>query len=520
MATEREVIKSFLVSLGFQIDTGGLNKFTGALLNACKTAGKITGTLAGVTVAAEALVQVFAHSMEKLFYASNRTKASVENIQAIGFAFKQIGLSEEEALASLENFSRGLRTNPGLMALLKNLGVKAEGRDRVVVMTDLVKRLSAMPHYVGSQFAEMFGMDEQTFYMMKEMLPQLEAAQERRRAMNRAAGVDAQAAAKASQEYSNAIRDLWGQVGVLSDKLAIELMPEFKKVIGWANENLPIFTGYVIEVGKALGAWKTTDFSPKYLTGFVLEQLDLWQRWLDLIDNVKGALLKFTPAGMAAGMIERFQSIMQLQAAASQGGSVAGRGASGTIGSGSSPSSSSVAGGKTPLGIRQNNPGNLRSWGSALVQNGFAAFATEQEGLSAMAGNLLAYSKQGINTVRGIIGRWAPPSENDTGAYTNFVSKRLGVDPNEQLNMRDPQAMAALMDAIINKENGYNPYSRADLLGAAQGRIGGGDRSVVINQKTDIHIASTDPASAGRAVAAEQGRVNSDLTRNNVSQIR
>ena len=47
-----------------------------------------------------------------------------------------------------------------------------------------------------------------------------------------------------------------------------------------------------------------------------------------------------------------------------------------------------------------------------------------------MAVNLLTYQRQhGLDTVKGILNRWAPPSENDTGAYVQTVSRALGLRP-------------------------------------------------------------------------------------------
>ena len=53
-----------------------------------------------------------------------------------------------------------------------------------------------------------------------------------------------------------------------------------------------------------------------------------------------------------------------------------------------------------------NNVGNLRPVGS---DTGFQQFKTPQEGIAAMDKNLEVYgSKHGINTLRGVISRWAP----------------------------------------------------------------------------------------------------------------
>lgn len=80
-----------------------------------------------------------------------------------------------------------------------------------------------------------------------------------------------------------------------------------------------------------------------------------------------------------------------------------------------------------------------------------------------MARTLLTYhDKHRLKTVRGIINRWAPPVENDTGAYAAQVAAAVGVKPNESIDLHSYPVMRAIVVAIIKHENGQQPYS--DLL--------------------------------------------------------
>lgn len=67
--------------------------------------------------------------------------------------------------------------------------------------------------------------------------------------------------------------------------------------------------------------------------------------------------------------------------------------------------------------------------------------------------------KYKLNTVSGIIKRWAPPNENDTQAYINSVAQATGVSPEQQINTYDSRFMMKLLQAIIKHENGEQPYS-------------------------------------------------------------
>ncbi|MBA5726898.1 structural protein P5 [Bombella mellum] len=116
-------------------------------------------------------------------------------------------------------------------------------------------------------------------------------------------------------------------------------------------------------------------------------------------------------------------------------------------------------------GIRNNNPGNLNYVGQAgaVLEPGpnarFARFPTAEAGLAALRDQLRRYIlRDGIDTVAGIIGKWAPPSENNTAAYIRGVAHALGVEPDTRLGPPSPRLLTGLMNAIIRFENGQNPY--------------------------------------------------------------
>ncbi|WP_269715746.1 hypothetical protein [Caulobacter sp. NIBR2454] len=153
-------------------------------------------------------------------------------------------------------------------------------------------------------------------------------------------------------------------------------------------------------------------------------------------------------------------------------------------------------GAQQPRGIRNNNPLNLEAsvpWNGMAGSDGrFAVFNSMDDGLAAADRNLQTYAtKHGLNTVEGVIGRWAPASENDTGAYVQFVSNRLGVDPRAPLDMNDPNVRQTLAMAMAEHENGQ-PLAQpaADLSGMSDDELlaqlgGAGDTPVVeINKST------------------------------------
>lgn len=123
-----------------------------------------------------------------------------------------------------------------------------------------------------------------------------------------------------------------------------------------------------------------------------------------------------------------------------------------------------------PRGIRNNNPGNIdrtaeRWQGMAADQSSdprFVVFEAPVWGLRALAKVLLSYSrKYGLRTPEAIVGRWAPPTENDTGAYARQVAKALGVGVSDAVDLEDAGTLAVLVAAIVTHENGQLPYTSA-----------------------------------------------------------
>ncbi|MFX2630611.1 hypothetical protein V6177_22825 [Enterobacter chengduensis] len=135
--------------------------------------------------------------------------------------------------------------------------------------------------------------------------------------------------------------------------------------------------------------------------------------------------------------------------------------------------------GDSARGIRNNNPGNLEysktnPWVGQTGDDGrFAKFETPEHGIRALGRNLLSYQRQGIDTVSDIINRWAPPSDNNnTDAYIKAVCAQLGVTADQQLDASNPDTLKALCAAIIQHENGSQPYSDQQLSTGVSAAIG------------------------------------------------
>ncbi len=130
---------------------------------------------------------------------------------------------------------------------------------------------------------------------------------------------------------------------------------------------------------------------------------------------------------------------------------------------------------KTPRGIRNHNPLNIRrskdQWkGMAEVQTdrAFCQFKSLEYGWRA-AFYLLTrtyYHKYRLYTIRGIVSRWAPSSENDTEAYIANVARLTGIGPDEPLGIPSEQPSRWMMVgmAMAIQENGTDSLDYFAML--------------------------------------------------------
>ena len=111
----------------------------------------------------------------------------------------------------------------------------------------------------------------------------------------------------------------------------------------------------------------------------------------------------------------------------------------------------------TGSGVNQFNVGNVRPAGAST---GFQQPGDYAEGLTILDKNLKSYGDKGINTLSGVINRWAPPKDekgnviNDTNAYIKAASSRLGISPDQQIDLSNPAQRQAIGTAIMLQEKG------------------------------------------------------------------
>ncbi|EJZ1857058.1 lytic transglycosylase catalytic [Escherichia coli] len=220
-----ETIKDFLVSLGFSVDDAGAKKFGSVLAGTTANVIKMGLAVEGAALSVVVFTAKIASGLDNLYWASQRTGATVQGIQSIGYAVSQVGGSVDAARSSLESLSRFIRNNPGAEGFLNRLGVQtrdASGnmRDMAAIFTGVGQKLSSMPYYRANQYAQMLGIDENTLMAMRRGVGQFSAQYSE---MVKAIGFNADQAALSSNRFMTSLKSLGEMAGMARDKIGSNL---------------------------------------------------------------------------------------------------------------------------------------------------------------------------------------------------------------------------------------------------------------------------------------------------------
>lgn len=220
-----ETLKDFLISLGFNVDEAGARKFDAVVAGTTLKAIELGVKVEAAALSVVAFTAKIASGLDDLYWASQRTGATVEGIKQIGYAVSQVGGSVDGARSSLENLARFMRNNPGAEGFLNRLGVQtrdASGnmRDMATIFTGVGQRLSSMPYYRANQYAQMLGLDENTLMAMRRGIGQFSGEYT---AMAKAIGYNADVAAVSSNKFMTSLRSFGLMAGMARDKIGSSL---------------------------------------------------------------------------------------------------------------------------------------------------------------------------------------------------------------------------------------------------------------------------------------------------------
>jgi hypothetical protein len=134
---------------------------------------------------------------------------------------------------------------------------------------------------------------------------------------------------------------------------------------------------------------------------------------------------------------------------------------------------------------KNNNVGNMRPGGSST---GFQQFGSIEESIGAIDKQLKIYGdRDKVNTLRGVISKWSPPSENETDSLVANAAKITGIKPDDKIDLSNPAVRTMITAAIIRQEG--NP---AFLEGIGKG--GGAKKPTASEQQPAGIMAGGDQA--------------------------
>lgn len=259
--TPSDILKEYLVAIGFKIDDPGFKKTQEkvGLLDKGILRYRDDLVLAGITLSAT--VKTMAYDLEQLYFASQRTGSSAFALTAWSLAAQNAGVSAETARAAAENLAAAVRTQPGLGFLLRNLGVDT-AKGSVEQLNQLVEKLSTFEklgpagHAIAARYASMFGMDEQTLFMLEKNLPELKKTQQAQQEWLKSVGLsDAglKDITKSGHEFMDKLRELKSHMQILAMIMASRFLPVGEKIVGWISS----FVDWAIKADKATDGWSS-----------------------------------------------------------------------------------------------------------------------------------------------------------------------------------------------------------------------------------------------------------------------
>ncbi|EQA8945346.1 lytic transglycosylase [Serratia marcescens] len=289
-----ETIKDFLISLGFDIDEAGGRKFESVVSGVTMNAIKMGAAVEAAALTVVGFTTKIASGLDRLYWQSQRTGATANNIRAIGYAFSQAGGSVEGFNGTLDNLARFLRSTPGAEGFLRNLGIQTRDaagnlRDTAQLVTLVGDKLAKMPYYRANQYAQILGIDESTLLAMRRGVKGFTSDYQ---SMLQATGFDSQKAAEQSNKFMTQMRGLANLFGIMRDKIGGNLagglagnLESFRKNI---LLNFPKIEGTITAVLKKVLSLADSIMTLVYRG--VQGAGDLMRWWNRLDDTTKGLI--------------------------------------------------------------------------------------------------------------------------------------------------------------------------------------------------------------------------------------
>lgn len=516
MATD--TIAEFLVALGFKVDEHSQKKFETGIDNATKAVAGMVVSLEAAATAVTAWAVKMANSLEAIYFASQRAGASALNMKALDKAAQNLGASAGEGAQAIQSIARFLRENPGGEGMLKGLGIQTrsangELRDTADMLADLGPKLAAMPYYLASQYAGMFGISENVLIAMRN--GDFTRELEQQRALLKDSGYEE--ASRNAHELAETMREMETRFEAVRVKVANglfkALQPEFDRLAQWFDDH----------------AVQIAEWSSKFAEGIV-KAGEIIIPILSMIADGWGKIYDLTSAAIIS-----LGAYLGLQEADRDAGIKALKEGSWFEASTKLPAldflkaAQARANGEDPvkaiLGDRPSAPAPAPASGGSNEKQKLSAIE-KKYGLPPG----LLDSVWSAESGRGKHMRSAAGAEGHF-QFMPATARQYGLDDPYDFDQSADAAGRYYRDLLArygdNLQKAVAAYNwgpgNVDRYGLGRapletrgyvGKVTGGMSGVQINHSTEINVHGvTDPGAAGREVANQQRGVNQDLSR-------
>lgn len=232
-----EVLKDFLMRLGFDLDERGMGKFARGVASTTTRVMGLASAAQAVGVMLHAALYKIASDSAKLLDLADTTGVSVDTLEELGFMATVTGSDADKLAASIQNLNKNMAETllgggAGIEAF-RRLGIDvrdANGklRDTVAVLFEVGDRIRDLSPAQRTMFLSRLGIDQSLVRMLTQDVSGL---RDTYKDMYAASGVDAQRAAEQSRAYVEETKTLKATLGLLSRSVAMA-------VIGRMGEDL------------------------------------------------------------------------------------------------------------------------------------------------------------------------------------------------------------------------------------------------------------------------------------------
>ncbi|MBP30421.1 MAG: hypothetical protein CMH16_14120 [Methylobacterium sp.] len=189
---------------------------------------------AAATAISYAVAKVAA-SFDNLYFQAQRSGTSVQSLKALQYAFSQTGGTAQQASSAVDSFTTALRNNPGLRQFVNDLGVdnNLQGVDKLL---STVEALNREPYEVAVQHAEMLGISEQDYNLLRRQMEAVKQYRAEYDATARRIGLNSDEAARAAAAFQRTLTRLQATASALGEKLLIQLAPALERIAKGFND--------------------------------------------------------------------------------------------------------------------------------------------------------------------------------------------------------------------------------------------------------------------------------------------